>query len=318
MKMNRRDFLRAGGVLAIAAGMPDLGNVFAAGLKKIASQQTRVIWIEGQSCSGCSVSLLNSDSPPILEVLTDYMSMIFHPVVSAAQGAAAMELYSKTERAGKYILIVEGAIPLGMPEACVIGGQPLTSMLVPLIRSADYVIANGTCAAHGGIPAAEGNQTGSVSVREFMVKNNLTVEKKLIACPLCPSHPDSIVGMVAWLAGRGYPKVNPEHLTPDMYYKNSTHDDCPRFHYYNKGVFAKKFGDEGCLFKLGCLGFLSHTVCPSRQWNSGVNWCVRASAPCLACSSPVFAKLRKFPFYRKTEETCQPVFSERDRKGEKI
>ena len=47
-----------------------------------------------------------------------------------------------------------------------------------------------------------------------------------------------------------------------MFYEHSVHDECPRFHYWEKEVFAKQFGDDGCLFKLGCLGPLSHTTLP--------------------------------------------------------
>lgn len=72
---------------------------------------------------------------------------------------------------------------------------------------------------------------------------------------------------LALIRKTGYPPVHPELLTTDMAYKHSVHDDCPRFHYWQKETFAERFGDEGCLFKLGCLGPLSHTDRPKRQWN---------------------------------------------------
>ncbi len=166
------------------------------------------------------------------------------------------------------------------------------------------------------MPAAEGNQTGAISVMEFMAKNGIKTDGFLVNVPSCPAHPDSVVGTLAYLAGRGYPGVNKELLTPDMFFAHSTHDDCPRFHYYSKHIYAGKLGDQyGCLFKLGCLGMLSYTECPRRQWNSGVNWCIRASAPCVGCSHPQFGKKKDFPFYRIGEHSHKVGYSEADRKG---
>jgi hydrogenase small subunit len=98
-----------------------------------------------------------------------------------------------------------------------------------------------------------------------------------------------------------------------MFYQHSVHDECPRFHYWEKEFFAKQFGDEGCLFKLGCLGPLSHSTCPRRQWNGGINWCIRAAAPCIGCTSELFGKIRDFPFYRKGEQSHPVKYNESQR-----
>ena len=123
-------------------------------------------------------------------------------------------------------------------------------------------MAVGTCAAFGGIPAAEGNQTGAVGLKEFMEQKGITFQNRLLNCPSCPVHPESVWGTLAYVVAKGYPEVNPKLLTPNMFYAHSVHDKCPRFHYWEKEHFAKHFGEEGCLFKLGCLGPLSHTNCP--------------------------------------------------------
>jgi len=315
--MTRRDFLKIGSLLAAGAGLSGhYTRVFAAGLEKLAKGLPRVVWMQGQSCSGCSVSLLNSDWPGIANVVTEIISLVFHQTLSAAQGQTAMEVMEKMGTGAEpFILVVEGSIPGAMPEACMIGGKDFASLLLPMIRRAQFVMGAGTCATYGGIPAAEGNPTGALSLMEFMKQHGIATERFLVNCPLCPVHPDTIVGTLAYLAGHGYPAVNPEILTPDMYYAHSTHDNCPRFHYYSKHIFAEKFGDDGCLFKLGCLGMLSYTECPRRQWNGGANWCIRASAPCIGCSHPLFNKSKLFPFYRKGELTHAVDYLESDRKG---
>lgn len=302
-QFSRRDFMKLGALFA--AGMHSLGQdsseIFAAGLEKLVTT-TRVIWIQGQSCTGDSVSLLNSINPGPVDLLTQYMSLVSHQTLGSAQGHVYMDVLKKAEEAGEYILAIEGSIPMGMPEACVIGGETLESILKRLIPKAKAVVAIGTCAAFGGIPAADGNPTGSASVSKFMTEHHFPVSNRLINLPSCPTHPKSMVGTFAYVAAKGYPEVDPKLLVPKMFYGSSTHDECPRYHYYERKIFAKYLGDShGCLFKLGCLGPVSYTQCPHRQWNSGANWCIRASAPCIGCSSPVFAKKKDFPFYRKSE-----------------
>lgn len=314
----RRDFLKLAGLLTASAALPEsFTQLFAAGLENMATT-TRVVWLQGQSCSGESISLLNSTDPDPADLLTRYITLAVHQNIGAAQGQTFMDALDKASKTKDYILVIEGAIPLGMPEACMIGGRSFEAILLDMIPGAKAILAVGTCAAFGGIPAAEGNPTGSGGVRDFMKRHTLPWKNKLIHCPSCPTHPKSIVGTLAYLAGRGYPEVDEELLTPTMFYNHSTHDQCPRYHDFERKIFAKHFGDtEGCLFKLGCLGPLTHTECPHRQWNSGVNWCIRSSAPCIGCSSPDFCKKKDFPLYRIGEAAHTVTYTENDRSGGK-
>ncbi len=301
-RLDRREFLKLGGFLA-AGTLFATREVFATGLENIQKGLVRVVWVQGQSCSGCSVSLLNTIDPGPEVLLTRLISLVFHQTVGAAQGRTAMEVLAKSEKEGGYILVIEGAIPMKMPEACTIAGIPVTEIIKSLIPKAIAVVAAGTCAAFGGIPAAEGNPTGAVSVREFMEKQGMKIKNRLVNLPSCPNHPKSMVGTIAYVAVKGYPeKVHPDLLTPNLFYSHSTHDECPRYHYYERKIFSQYLGDpNGCLFQLGCLGPLTYTLCPHIQWNSGVNWCIRAAAPCIGCSSPDFVKKKDFALYRKTE-----------------
>lgn len=318
-QVTRREFIKLGACIAAGAGLSKFyGDAFATGLENLSKGLPKILWLQGQSCSGCSVSLLNADNPDIVEIVTSMISLVFHQNISAATGEVAVETIRKMENGSEpFILVVEGSVPMGMPTACMIGGRSFSDILSLLIRKAGFVMGAGTCATYGGIPAAEGNVTGASSLLEFMKKEGVRTDQFLINCPSCPVHPDAIVGTLAYLASKGYPKVHPELLTPKMFYAHATHDDCPRFHYYSKHIFAKQFGDsEGCLFKLGCLGMLSYTECPRRQWNGGVNWCIRAAAPCIGCSHPQFGKQKAFPFYRKCEAYHEVGYHETDRKGE--
>ena len=62
MAISRREFLKIMGGTTAAIAFP---GVIIQGCKRAleqASERTPVIWIQAQSCSGCSVSLLNERS----------------------------------------------------------------------------------------------------------------------------------------------------------------------------------------------------------------------------------------------------------------
>ncbi|NLK42021.1 MAG: hydrogenase small subunit [Planctomycetes bacterium] len=315
----RRDFLKLAGTMTATAALPEyFTQIFAAGLERMAAT-TRVVWLQGQSCSGESISLLNSVDPSPADLLTRYISLVIHQNIGAAQGQTFMDTLKKAAQTNDYLLVIEGAIPLKMPQACMIAGRPFETTVLELIPNAKAILAVGTCASFGGIPAADGNDTGSVGVKEFMEHHNLRWQNKLVNCPSCPTHPVSIVGTLAYLATGQYPEVHKELLAPRMYYQYSTHDHCPRYHDFERKIFAEHFGQpEGCLFKLGCLGPLTSTECPNRQWNSGVNWCIRAAAPCIGCSWPGFCRDKEFPLYRIGETAHSVTYTEKDRSGGKI
>jgi hypothetical protein len=54
---------------------------------------------------------------------------------------------------------------------------------------------------------------------------------------------------------------------PTQFFSRTVHEQCPRFRDYELEIFAKNFGDPGCLFKLGCLGPNTHADCTLRGWN---------------------------------------------------
>ena len=79
-----------------------------------------VIWFQGAACTGCAVSVLNSVSPSVRNLLVDpvlpgkHISMVFHPNVMAGSGDAAFAAAQTTAEdvKGGFILVVEGAVPL--------------------------------------------------------------------------------------------------------------------------------------------------------------------------------------------------------------
>jgi hydrogenase small subunit len=297
--ISRRDFIKMGATFAAALGL-SAGFVprVAEALEELASGGAPVLWLQGQSCSGCSVSFLNSEHPSPAEVLTGYISLLFHQTISAATGHVAVDVVNQAIEKGGYYLVVEGAMPLGMPEACLMGHERVIDQVARAAVRAQAVVAVGSCAASGGIPAAENNPTGAVSVPDFLKQKG--IDKPVISLPGCPAHPDWLVGTLVHVLKFGLPEMDALGR-PKAFYGRLIHEQCPRFADYERENFARSFSDDGCLFKLGCLGPITHADCTTRYWNRGANTCIKAGAPCIGCAAPDFARSAALPFYRKGE-----------------
>lgn len=299
-KFTRREFIELSGKFAALMG---LGSTAIPGLSQALEQLSRknspILWLQGQSCSGCSVSLLNSEDPGPVSLLTEYMSLLFHQTLSTATGFNAMDVVEKSIEKGGYLLVVEGSISAGMPEACMMGHESIVDLVKRASEKATAIAAVGTCAAFGGIPAAENNPTGAIGVPEFLKRQK--INKPIIALPGCPVHPDWLVGTLAHILKFGIPPLD-DRGRPKMFYSKLIHDRCPRFPEYERENFAQSFSDDGCLFKLGCLGTNTYADCTLRYWNSGINSCIPAGGPCIGCASEDFARMISLPFYRKREK----------------
>ena len=289
-----------------------------------------VIWIQCASCTGCSVSVLNSVSPTIKNVLVDevipgkHVNLRFQATVMAGAGDIAIEEMEATyqKEKGKYILVVEGAIPTaGNPSAYGSIGEKdgeLVSMfdrVETLGKDALAVVALGTCAAFGGIAAGAPNPAGCIGVVELFKRRNITTP--LINIPGCPPHPDWFVGTLAQVLLFGLPRPEEldEYQRPKAFYGQLIHENCPRRAYFDEGKFAKHFGEPGCLNELGCKGPVTHADCPLRLWNGGVNWCIGSGSPCIGCVEPGFPD-DLAPFYVKlTGEALPNIGSSREEVG---
>lgn len=278
-----------------------------------------VIYLQTAGCSGCAVSLLNAASPTIKNVLIDqivpgvHINLRFHPVIMAAAGDMAIQAMEDTaeRKKGEYVFVVDGAVP--SDDGAVYGaigerdGSPVTMQqrVIELARDSLAVIALGTCAAFGGISAAAPNPTGARSVKSVLDENGIT--KPVINIPGCPPHPDWFVGTVASVILKGLPAADDldDLLRPRAFYGKLIHENCPRRAYFDEGKFAKKFGDEGCLYELGCKGPITYADCPLRRWNSGTNWVIGAGAPCNGCTQPEFPD-QTAPFYEKLIDVDLP------------
>jgi hydrogenase small subunit len=289
MTLPRRKFLQLIGGSTVAVGLSNLWlpQIVQAILENPGNPP--VIWLQGQGCTGCSESMLNTVYPDIAKVLTEIISLEFNPTVMAAAGDQAIKVLDDalTNQAGKFILVVEGSIPTAAGGAyCTVGeklGKPVSILdwTMKLGQASKAILNVGTCSAFGGIPAAKPNPTGAKAVRDILPKATM------INIPGCPPHPDWIIGTIAHVLLYGVPELD-DQLRPKVFFSGLIHENCERRYYFENGKFAQDFGDEGCLFELGCKGPISHCDVSIRGWNGGVNWCCRSGGPCIGCTEPTY------------------------------
>ena len=299
--VSRRSFLKTVTGTAAGIGISQVFNPALVSAMKKALEHHPVIWVQGQGCTGCSVSLLNSVEPSIAKVLLEVISLQFHPTVMASEGEVAMaNLYEIAEQyKGKFSLAIEGAVPVAADgKYCIVGEiDPKEITMIDIVKDlgakAGSVLSIGTCAAFGGIPAAEGNETGATGVMDFLKDNG--IKTPVVNIPGCPPHPDWIVGSIAHLLTKGLPELD-EYGRPMVFFGENIHDNCPRLDEYDEGELSETLSDaKGCRMDLGCKGPDTYADCFQRKWNTGMNWCVDNSV-CIGCVEPGFPDGTS-PFY---------------------
>ncbi|WP_292375330.1 hydrogenase small subunit [Methanosarcina sp. UBA411] len=331
LKMDRRTFMKALGAMGAATF---LGTYKSEIVSALDFAETKLVWLHGSECTGCSESVLNAGNPDLVQALQKLnVNLVFHETICAQQGiwndgklVNNAELNSEvlledTYKQGGYILVVEGSIPNG-PDGSgrylVIGNKTFKESLAEAAKNAVAIVAVGACAAYGGITSADSevakdtDYRGVAFAKEDPTKGmlkELGIDKPVINIPGCPAHPDwvlltlgaVILGKIkipndldTLLDNYGRPKV---FYPPD----HTVHDNCPRRGYYDRGELDEEVGGPGCLWKLGCKAPYAHADCGIRRWNGSVSMCTQAGGPCIACVEPNFPDGSR-PLYVEAED----------------
>ncbi|MCB9993372.1 MAG: hydrogenase small subunit [Hyphomicrobiaceae bacterium] len=280
-------------VMALA---PSASKIMAQALADAKRQS--VIWLSFQECTGCTESLTRSFSPTLEDLLFDLISLDYHETLQAVSGAAAEEarLAAMAENKGKYVVVVDGSVSTkdgGVYSTN--AGKTNLAVLQETAADALAVISVGTCAAFGGIPHANPNPTGAVAVSDIIK------DKPVINIPGCPPIAEAIAGTVGYLVTFGTIPDLDDKGRPLSFFGDSIHDRCYRRPFYDRGLFAKSFDDEGarkgwCLYEMGCKGPVTYNACATLKWNGGVSFPIQSGHGCLGCSEPNFWD--KGSFYR--------------------
>jgi len=263
-------------------------------IKENNMKKPNLIWLEAAGCSGNIISLLDAYNPDILYLLKEMVNMTYNNSLMGEEGEEAFERFLETLE-GEFILVVEGAVStkdkglynvIAKYQGNYITGMDAVKMAG---EKAQYVLAVGSCASYGGPAAARPNPSISKSVYDFL-------DREVIRVPGCPSHPHWVIGTLAHIISFGKPELDRENR-PILFYGVTIHDRCTRRSFFDRGIFARKLGDEECMFKLGCRGPITRTDCPIRRWNDSINWPIGDNTPCIGCARNGFPDSME-PFVR--------------------
>jgi hydrogenase small subunit len=289
--VSRRNFLQLCGTIMVTApvglALTSKGSLLQVANAISKSKRPSVIWLHFQDCTGCTETLLRTSAPDVAHLILDVISLDYHETLMAASGAQAEAALKQAmaDNAGKYVLVVEGAIPAKDDGVYMqLGGRPALEVVREVASQAAAVIAIGSCASWGGVPSADPNPTGAVGV------DSVVTGKPIVNLPGCPPNPYNLLAVVLEYVTMGRLPALDELGRPKFAYDRVIHENCPRRAHFDAGRFAGSFGDEGhrkgwCLYKLGCKGPVTHAACATRQFNDlpGV-WPIGVGAPCVGCT----------------------------------
>jgi hydrogenase small subunit len=284
-------------------------------------------WIAGMSCDGCSIAAVGATNPSVESLLLGIVPgmpklVLHHPVLAVEAGDEFVKSFYLAEQ-GKldapYVVILEGSVP-DESIASKTGGYwsalgvekledgthrqiPSAEWIKRLAPGAAAAIAIGTCATWGGIPAAAGNPTGSMSMMDFLGKDyrsafGLPVINIPGCSPIGDNFTETVAAILLFLQGMGPLPEFDELGRPAWLFRDTVHQRCVRAGFYEEGVFAENYGDRECLVEVGCWGPVVQCNITSRGAINHMGGCMNTGGICIGCTMPGFPD-RFAPFYKR-------------------
>ena len=272
-----------------------------------------VLWMAaGLSCDGESVAMTAATSPSLEDVLSGVIpgspKVVLHmPMLAFDNGDEFMQAFydAEDDLLHPFILVLEGSIAderlageghwtgFGVDP---LDGQPITAAewIDRLAPKAAAVMAVGTCATYGGIPAMRDNPTGAMGLPDYLGWGWKSRSGLPIVCvPGCPSQPDNLTStlfdLTLFIGAIGPPPELDDQLRPRSLFERTTREGCSRAGFTEQGRFATTYGnDSRCLVKLGCKGPIAKCNVPQRGWVNGVGGCPNVGGICIGCTMPGF------------------------------
>jgi len=170
--VSRRDFIKWTSAMTAALMLPP---IFRPMVAKAAENFSRlpIVWLHFAECTGCSEAFLRSSYPNVDDILLETISLEYHETLMAASGYQAEQNLEKAihDFAGKFICVIEGALPRGLNgKYLTLGPKGKTGIEVAreVTSKAAAVVCIGSCSAFGNIQAAKPNPTDSVGISKAL------------------------------------------------------------------------------------------------------------------------------------------------------
>jgi len=269
------------------------------------ADKLNLLWLQSGGCGGCTMSLLNAESPDVLGCFDMAgINLLWHPSLSLETGRQVTDILNAVA-AGEIrldILCLEGSVVRGPNNTgkfhMLAGtGEPMMHWIERLSVQAEYVVAVGTCAAYGGITAAGGNPSDACGMQYdgerkgglLGVDFRSRADMPVVNIAGCPTHPNWVTDTLAEIAMGDFSEESMDNLgRPRSYADQLVHHGCTRNEFYEFKASAEKPSDLGCMMEhMGCVGTQAHADCNTRLWN-GEGSCIRGGYACINCTAPAF------------------------------
>jgi len=288
--ITRRNFLKWSTAMTAALMLPPMFRPMVARAAETFSRLP-VVWLHFAECTGCSEAFLRTSYPGVDDILLDTISLEYHETLMAAAGYQAEENLNKAlnDFSGRFICVIEGAIPMGLDgRYLTLGPDAKTALELAkeVTSKAAATICIGSCSCFGNVQAAKPNPTDSAGVSKALGIKTVNIAG-------CPPNPANFIGTVLHFLMFGALPPMDSLGRPVWAYGKRIHDFCERRPHYDAGEFVMEWGDEGakkgwCLYKVGCKGPYTYANCSRLRFNDGVSWPVMAGHGCMGCTEPDF------------------------------
>ena len=275
-----------------------------------------VIWIEGASCTGCTESFAQVETPDVASVVLDMISLNYSETLSAAAGHSMEEAKAQTIAAGNYILIYEGAVLEAFDgNALRVAGETGITALVEAAESANAVVAVGSCAVNGGWMAAAPNPAQALGVQQYLKK--VGVATPVVNVPGCPVNPEWVMSVLVDVVVMKdmdllVNRLNEFNMPGDLF-NQTIHDNCERRGHFENGEFVYEFGSKKeemgyCLYPVGCKGRRPAPCAASRQGTTAAAGACSPAPPASAAARPTRTTRARqlgrgeYPFYKRMRD----------------
>jgi len=262
---------------------------------------TALEWLS--SCSGCEIAILNIGEA-LVPLLTEHLDIVHAPVIMDHK------YFGQCGDEGGHLEIPQAAVGI------VSGGvsnEEHVVVLEEMRKKCTILIALGSCATHGGIPALMNGQNAAQSFAEIyqtpstdegaslpdqgvppLLDRTYALDEKVkvdLMLPGCPPNPAHIAEVITALLENREPKLPTKSVCDTCPTKREGKGNVNKVKRFTENAQFdpdKPISEMRCLLEQGfvCMGPVTVAGCAKY----GAPSCIEARVPCRGCFGPVLPK----------------------------